>query len=235
VSLVLGLDEAGRGPILGPMVMAIVGLRSRAAAALTRAGVADSKRYAGPDAHEVRSALVPHILHHADHVALRIVDVEDIDAACAVQGLNRLEQRLGAELIAGAPAARRIVCDGQTLFSPLRVRFSQLEARDRGESVHVAVAAASIVAKVRRDELFARIAARYAAVLDLPELPRGGGYMNEATRAFLRRLIQHTRALPPEGRRSWPWDFVHDLLPARSRPHKRQPELPGLELGSGPT
>lgn len=212
-SLTLGLDEAGRGPILGPMVMAVVALRPSAAAALTRAGVADSKSFSGPDGHLARSALVPLILHHADHVAVRIVDVEAIDAAVAVRGLNRLEQTVGADLIAHAPHARRIVCDGERLFSPLRERYPQLEAHDRGESVHVAVAAASIIAKVRRDESFARAWQRYAALLGLdPHAPRGGGYLNPATRSFLRGIVEHLRALPPEGRRSWPWDFVADLL-----------------------
>ena len=226
--LTLGLDEAGRGPILGPMVMAVVALTPRAASSLTRAGVADSKLFIGPDAQEIRASLVPRILAVADHVALRVVDVEEIDAACAVQGLNRLEQRLGAGLIDESPVARRIVCDGQRLFSPLKARFSGLEARDHGESVHVAVAAASIVAKVRRDELFAHIWRRYAPLLELSAQPRGGGYLNDATRAFLRALIGRTRALPPEGRHTWPWGFATDLLP---RPHRRrtaQAELPGL-------
>lgn len=228
----LGLDEAGRGPILGPMVMAVVSLRPRAAATLTRAGVADSKAFIGPEAHAMRVSLVPKILEQADHVALRVVDVEEIDAACAVQGLNRLEQRLGAELIERAPPARRIVCDGARLFSPLRARFAGLEAHDRGESVHVAVAAASIIAKVRRDEMFARIAARYAAHLGLDAAPRGGGYLNDATRSFLRTLIAETKRLPPEGRHSWPWEFVFDLLPKKARPPKRQVELPGLDASS---
>jgi ribonuclease HII len=229
VSTTLGLDEAGRGPILGPMVMAVVSLRPRAAATLTRAGVADSKAFIGPEAHAMRVSLVPKILEHADHVALRVVDVEEIDAACATRGLNRLEQRLGGELIAGAPTPKRIVCDGARLFSPLRAHFAQLEAHDRGESVHVAVAAASIIAKVRRDEMFARIAARYAAALSLREPPRGGGYLNDATRSFLRTLIRETRMLPPEGRHSWPWEFVYDLLPQKARPPRPQAELPGLD------
>ena len=41
--LTLGIDEAGRGPAVGPMVMAAVALDSRDAAALTRKGLRDSK------------------------------------------------------------------------------------------------------------------------------------------------------------------------------------------------
>ncbi len=210
---VLGIDEAGRGPIVGPMVMAAVALHPRASAALTRAGVADSKAFAGPDAHEVRSSLVPRILAVADYVTIRVLDVHEVDRACAVQGLNRLEQRTAASMIDHAPPCKRIVCDGARLFSPLIPRYPILEAHDKGESVHVAVAAASILAKVRRDEIFAAIWRRYAAMCELPEGPRGGGYLNDATRSFLRVVITRVGGLPPEGRHTWPWTFAHDLLP----------------------
>ena len=210
VDLVLGVDEAGRGPILGPMVMACVGLRSHKAAALTRAGVMDSKRYgAGDEGHAARSALVPRILEAASHAEVTVVDVAEIDRRCRFGELNRLEQERAAMLIERAPPARRIVADGARLFGPLRARWSHLDACDRGESEHVAVAAASVLAKVRRDELFRCIAARYAPTFG--EL-RGGGYMNDPTRAFLRSYIERRRSLPPEARRSWPWEFARDLL-----------------------
>jgi ribonuclease HII len=214
---VLGIDEAGRGPIVGPMVMAAVALHPRASATLTRAGIADSKAFAGPDAHEVRSALVPRILSVADHVTVRVLDPHIIDVACADNGLNRLEQQTAAHMIDHAPPCKRIVCDGARLFAPLRARYAHLEAHDGGESVHVAVAAASIVAKVRRDEIFAAIWRRYAALCQIDGAPRGGGYLNDATRAFLRVVITRTGRRPPEGRHSWPWTFAHDLLPELAR------------------
>lgn len=227
--LVLGIDEAGRGPIMGPMVMAAVALHPKASASLTRAGVADSKRFAGPDAHELRAALVPRILDAATFYAVRVVDVETIDTACLDNGLNRLEQRIASSMIELAPACRRIVCDGHRLFSPLVARYSMLEAHDNGEDKHVAVAAASILAKVRRDEIFATIWARYATVCGLEDAPKGGGYMNDATRSFLRILVGRLGDLPPEGRRTWPWDFLGDVWPAdRPRPWVRA--APQLEL-----
>jgi ribonuclease HII len=210
--LVLGIDEAGRGPMLGPMVMACVALRPRKAAALTRAGVTDSKRFAGEEAHAQRLALVPRILEAADHVEITVVDVAEIDRRCRDNGLNRLEQERAAALIRRAPPCRRIVCDGARLFRPLAARYPHLEALDHGESQHAAVAAASVLAKVRRDELWHRIAARYAVEFgDL--VSKGGGYTNAATRAFLRAYVERYRALPPEMRRSWPIDSVADLLP----------------------
>jgi ribonuclease HII len=209
--LILGIDEAGRGPILGPMVMAAVALRPRKAAGLTRAGVTDSKKFAGDSAHAARTELMARILEAADHVAVVIVDVSEIDRSCRENGLNRLEQERADLLIRHAPRCRRIVCDGERLFSPLCARYPELEALDQGESQHAAVAAASIVAKVRRDQLWTKIARRYLG--EFGELvERGGGYTNAATHGFLRAYIARHRRLPPEARRSWPWEFAADLL-----------------------
>jgi ribonuclease HII len=210
--LILGIDEAGRGPILGPMVMACVALRPRKAAALTRAGVTDSKAFAGDKAHEERQRFIPRILEAADHVALVVVDVAEIDRRCRDNGLNRLEQEHAAFMIVRAPTARRIVCDGKRLFAPLQARWPHLEAVDRGEQEHAAVAAASIVAKVRRDQLWAKICRRYSPEFGEELVSGGGGYCNPPTKAFLRAYIQRYRRLPPEARRSWPWDFAQDLL-----------------------
>ena len=209
--LILGIDEAGRGPVLGPMVMACVALRPRKAAALTRAGVTDSKRFAGPNAHAARLELVPRILDAADHAAVVIIDVAEIDRRCRENGLNKLEQERADLMIRRAPGCRRIVCDGERLFAPLCGRYSHLEALNNGESQHAAVAAASILAKTRRDALWAKICNRYAP--EFGELvERGGGYTNAATREFLRAYIKRYRCLPPEARRSWPWEFAKDLL-----------------------
>jgi ribonuclease HII len=227
--LILGIDEAGRGPILGPMVMACVALRPRKASGLTRAGVTDSKRFAGPEAHAARLRLLPRILAAADHVAVVIVDVEEIDRRCHDNGLNRLEQERAELLIARAPACRRIVCDGERLFAPLRTRFSHLVAIDQGESHHAAVAAASMVAKIRRDQLWGKIQRRYEGEFGAA-VARGGGYVNAATREFLRAYIARYGCPPPEARRSWPWDFAADLLGDRFDPWA---DVPGVRAQLG--
>src|SRR6185503_13567754 len=91
---------------------------------------------------------------------------------------------------------------GKRLFGELRATFAHLEASDRGEDVHVAVAAASILAKVHRDQLFAAIAARYEDEFGPIE---GGGYVNAGTRRFTSAYHKRFGTLPPEARRSWPW------------------------------
>ena len=77
----LGLDEAGRGPMLGPMVMAVVALTPKAAEELAALGVTDSKRFgAGEKAHHKRQALVSEIASRALHVEVAVVEVAEIDA-----------------------------------------------------------------------------------------------------------------------------------------------------------
>jgi ribonuclease HII len=204
--LVLGIDEAGRGPALGAMVLAAVALEPAASRRLKRAGVTDSKAFgAGPDAHAARFALYEIVRAHATWIEIDVCDVDVVDAYVARGGLNELERERAAGFIRRAPACKRIIADGRRLFGPLRAEFPALEAHDRAESKHVAVAAASICAKVRRDELFACIAARYA--VDFGPVA-GGGYVNAATRAFARAYVSRHGRLPPEARHSWPWAGV---------------------------
>lgn len=201
--LVLGIDEAGRGPALGAMVLAAVALDPNGARRLSRAGVADSKAFgAGPKAHEARAALVALIERTAAWMAIEVCDVEAVDAYTREGKLNVLERERAERLLRRAPDCVRVIADGRTLFGPLRIRFPTLEARDRGEDVHVAVAAASLCAKVRRDELFSCIAKRYEATMGPVA---GAGYVNEATRDFARRYVRAHGHLPPEARGSWPW------------------------------
>jgi ribonuclease HII len=201
--LVLGIDEAGRGPALGAMVLAAVALDPVGARRLSRAGVTDSKAFgAGPAAHAARSQLVALIERTAAWHAIEVCDVEVVDSYASRGLLNVLERECAARLVERAPPCRRIIADGQTLFGPLRASIPALEARDRAETIHVAVAAASVCAKVRRDELFACIAARYEEALGPV---RGLGYTNAATRAFARKFIRLHGHLPPEARSSWPW------------------------------
>jgi ribonuclease HII len=208
--LTIGLDEAGRGPILGPMVMACVAIRERSCRALVRAGVTDSKLFgSGAAAHATRSELVPQILDLAEHVVIDVIDVAEIDRRASRGELNRLEQERARFMLERSPPAQRIVADGERLFAPLRQTYPLLEAVNHGESCHVAVAAASILAKVRRDQIWDKICRRYEPHFGALS---GGGYVNEPTRRFLRAYCQRHRSIPPEGRQSWPWTFVSDLL-----------------------
>jgi ribonuclease HII len=219
--LVLGIDEAGRGPALGPMVLAAVALEPTASRRLSRAGVADSKSFgSGEAAHLQRCEMARLIEAHAAFFSLEVCEVEVIDAYVHRGELNVLERERATCLVRAAPPCKRIVADGKRLFGALRATFAHLEASDRGEEVHVAVAAASILAKVQRDRLFTAIAARYQ---DEFGPIAGGGYVNAGTRRFTSAYHKRFGTLPPEARRSWPWPKSQAPRTARD---KRQVKVP---------
>jgi ribonuclease HII len=200
-TLTLGIDEAGRGPILGPMVMAAVALEPGAARALTRAGLADSKKYGhGAEARARRAALASMIRARATFVVVEVVEADEIDVRVDKGELNVLERERARRMITLAPSCKRIVADGARIFGSLRDEFPELRAYDNGESRHASMAAESVVAKDERDRRFALIAERWRSEFGVIT---GGGYINDATRAFLRAFKKRFGDLPPETRRSW--------------------------------
>jgi ribonuclease HII len=185
------------------MVLAAVVLDADTADELVRAGVKDSKAFGSSAAgKKERARLAVLIRKHARWVGVEVCEVEEIDAYVARSGLNLLERERAERLICAAPTCASIVADGERLFSALGARFPQLLACNRAESAHPAVAAASICAKVVRDERFSAIALRYRE--EFGELC-GGGYVNSATHAFVAEFVRRHGRLPPEARRSWPW------------------------------
>lgn len=220
--LTLGIDEAGRGPAIGPMVMAAVALESRDAAVLTRKGLSDSKTYgAGDDAHAIRSELAIEIRRRAKFVATVVIEHTEIDERVCRGELNVLEREHACRLIDQAPACDKIIADGKRMFQQLAMKYTQFISVDRAEEAHAAVAAASVVAKVIRDDRFNAIKARYEAECGPI---RGGGYANAETRKWLRTYVEKYGKLPEEARLSWPYPHLADLL-GTARPLQLQQEL----------
>lgn len=198
-----GVDEAGRGPILGPMALAVVVLDRKSARQLSELGVQDSKRFgSGAKAQDLRKNLAAEIHHRAIAWTCELVSVEIIDEHTFRGQLNHLERDVALQLLRrlGAAVDASIICDGANMFRPLREHYPRLQAVNDGESAHLAVAAASIVAKHARDAAFAEIRGRYE-----PEFGpvAGGGYANAATRRFLDAYARARGGLPPEARKSW--------------------------------
>ena len=222
--LTLGIDEAGRGPAIGPMVMAAVALDSRSAAVLTRKGLRDSKAYgAGEDAHQIRCELAAEIRARATFVATIEIESTEIDARVCRGELNVLEREKAILLIDQAPAVDRIIADGKRMFAALGARYEGFESCDRAEEEHASVAAASVIAKALRDTRFDQIKRRYED--DCGPIT-GGGYANPATQRWLRVYVEKYGRLPDEARRTWPYPYVEDLI-GDQRPPKIQTELFG--------
>ena len=211
---VLGLDEAGRGAALGPIVIAGVVLDRPQEEELNRLGVCDSKRFrgGGARARRRRRELASHIKRVAERIVSHRLEAATVDQRYAEDGnLDVLERRAAAKILREVGPVHRRVLDGHALFKPLRSQYPGLEAVDRGESHHIAVAAASLIAKDCRD---ARLDSIFDSTKrDLPDYGevKGGGYGNPYTERFLRAYHDRTGELPPETRLSWNWKVIREL------------------------
>jgi len=213
--LTLGIDEAGRGAVLGPLVMAGCALTPRVEERLAQAGVDDSKGFGPPArAQKVRAELAVLIEREAAWTRIVIVDPDRVDASVRRGRLNVLEREVAEEIIRGAPAPDRIVLDGVRLFGPLCRRIPGAEALDRADQQEISVAAASILAKTQRDRCYEEIRARYEPLFGTI---RGQGYPNRGTERFLRTYTERYGCLPPETRRSWSWEPLKAFTTADER------------------
>lgn len=169
---VVGTDEVGRGAIAGPVLAAAVLLTScKKVSLLASYGIRDSKKTAP----RRRKILYDVILDIADKVTIGIISPRRIDneniffASLAAMRLaiKRLEVKPGVVLI-----------DGPWKISEINCRQHPLV---RGEQRSAAIAAASIIAKVSRDEIMRKLHLTYPVY----QFARHKGYSTEVHRRAL--------------------------------------------------
>ncbi len=206
-----GLDEAGRGAVLGPLVLAVVVCDRRALARIEAIGPQDSKRYgAGASARSRRAELAARIRQVADLVLTAQAPAKMVDAWVRTGSLNELERHLARKLLGELPSKMEsLVADGRRIFAPLEGQYPYLRAENRADQAHLLVAAASVVAKHERDRLLQEILEAYEPLFGPIG---GGGYPNAATKKFLAAYRQATGSWPSELRSSWKWAALSSQL-----------------------
>lgn len=156
---VIGLDEAGRGPLAGPVVAAAVRIPPEAVPLL--AEVDDSKRLT-PKKREFLHGLIQDSCHYG----IGIVPVALIDRLNILQAA-KLAMTLALESM-GEKGDPLVLVDGnQTLDIPFRQ-----QAVVKGDSISVSIAAASVLAKVTRDRIMNKLHQEYPAY----QWDRNAGY-----------------------------------------------------------
>ena len=203
--MLAGVDEAGRGPVLGPLVVAAVLVESERA--LKKLGVKDSKLLTP----KKREELEPEIRRLAARVELRVIPAEELNVRMPGQNLNEIEVDAFAELLERLAPKTAILdaCDvnaarfgknvGARVTHPVAIK-----AMHEADSKHAVVAAASIVAKVERDRLMAGICAEHGAC--------GSGYSHDVvTQEWLKAYVAAHKKLPPFARKEW--ETARRLIP----------------------
>jgi ribonuclease HII len=169
VSLIAGVDEAGVGPLAGPVVAAAVIFRQ----GISVEGVDDSKRLTPVR----RLELACEVRDVAAAFAIERVEPEEIDRLniyrATLEAMRRAVSGLGIE-------PEHVLVDARTIP---RLSFPQ-EAIIKGDARCHAIAAASILAKTARDDMMERFETRYPGY----GFASHKGYATEAHRDAIRRL-----------------------------------------------
>ncbi|OGR27353.1 MAG: ribonuclease HII [Desulfobacterales bacterium RIFOXYA12_FULL_46_15] len=142
-NMIAGIDEAGRGPLAGPVVSAAVILPHD----FFCEGINDSKKLS----EKKRDALFPRIMEKAIAVSTGIATHHEIDAInilkASLLSMKRAVENLS--VLPGSPVPDFLLIDGKFTLD-IEIRQSAII---KGDSKSISIAAASIIAKVTRDAI----------------------------------------------------------------------------------
>ena len=196
------MDEAGRGPCFGPLVVA--GILAENDTEMVRIGVNDSKQLTP----KKREQLAPQIIRLATNYELIVLPAVDIDVLRKTMTINQLEVFMFSKII---EKLKPDVCYvdaadvneerfGKDIVSNLSYKPKMISEHKADEQYPI-VGAASILAKVTRDEHVRKIAQELEPRLNLP---LGSGYpADPLTKQFLSTWVSRFGTLPPHVRESW--------------------------------
>ncbi len=202
--MICGVDEAGRGPVLGPLVVA--GVMVDSDVPLRHLNVRDSKKLTP----ERRELLAPEIEKLA-RCEVVVVPAADIDVMRGQMSLNDFEAQLFARVVqvlhpetAYVDAVDVDEIEFKRAILKLVPFEVEIVSQHEADDLFPVVSAASIVAKVRRDTEMRTIGESLG-------VPVGSGYPSDpVTIAFLEKWIREKGSPPPHTRLTW--DTTRRLL-----------------------
>ena len=194
---ICGVDDAGRGSMIGPLVIAGVSIDKKNIRKLSNLGVRDSKKLSP----KKRESLYKEIIKIVDSYHVIRIPPKTIDKFVFQHNLNHLEAKTMAKVITNLKPQLSYVdsCDVNT--SRFGREISDLSGKSKVKSYHyadsrfVVVSAASIIAKVSRDRTIARLNRNSNL---------GSGYPSDKkTVNYVKKLVSSKKPLPLHVRQSW--------------------------------
>ncbi len=200
---VCGVDDAGRGPVIGPLVIAGILIEDKKINELKSLGVKDSKMLLA-SARSRLSKEIPTIVddYHVIELAASELDAV-VNRAPKFQRLNLLEAKVMAQVIEKLKPDAAYVDSSDTRTERFKNNIldclsyaPRIISEHKADINYPVVSAASIIAKVHRDSRIEAIKKEYGQI--------GSGYAHDpATVKFLRDYYGEHGDFPPIVRRSW--------------------------------
>jgi len=200
-----GVDEAGRGSVMGPLVVGAVYVESDDA--LAEIGVKDSKQLTA----RMRERMYDQIADAAEHWCTVALSSEEIDSKRNWMSLNRIELEMFGEATSKWHATEVYADCPDIKEEKFGMRLKVLVGEDveviakhKADDTYLVVSAASIMAKVTRDRMMDDLRAEF-------DVDIGSGYPSDHyTMDFIQDWIDRTGKVPPHVRKSW--EPVRDML-----------------------
>jgi ribonuclease HII len=198
--LIGGVDEAGRGSIIGPLIIAGIAIKHLKLAELSKIGVKDSKKLTK----KLRANMFSRIVDLADSLCIYKIEPDEVDDNVFLNKLNKLEAEAMAVVINNLHVDEVYIdcCDVNQERYKEYVKCSLVSCNTKLYSMHhadqlnIVVSAASIIAKIVRDNEIQAIRRIHHSI--------GSGYpSDEKTMYFIREWVQKYKNAPWFARKSW--------------------------------
>jgi len=200
--MICGVDEAGKGPVMGPLTIAGVCFNDEEI--VNALGVKDSKKHA-PKRREMFEKIIK---EKCESFEILIIPASDIDDMRKVMTMNEIEvfaftkviKKLKPDLCYVDAADVNEKRFGENIKKQLPKR-TEIISKHKADDLFPVVSAASILAKTRRDYEISLIAEKLESKINKP---MGSGYpADQITRSFLETWVKTYGKLPPHTRKSW--------------------------------
>lgn len=195
--LVCGVDDAGRGSVLGPLVIAGISIEQKNIKQLVKIGVKDSKQLSP----QLREKLYEQILSLVEGYHVAKIPPKTIDKSVSKNLLNQLEANYMAKVIKKLQANSSYVdsCDVNPkrfgLYISNLAKTGKIISSHHADSKYPVVSAASIIAKVNRDREIEKLRKNHAL---------GSGYPSDPkTMKFIKEWVSQNGDVPIFVRKSW--------------------------------
>jgi len=199
--LIAGIDEAGRGPTLGPMVLSIATIEKKHEAKLKKLGVKDSKLLTAKE-RERQNKVLPDLLREFKtvHVEAKEIDqlrirksLNEIEAMRAGFLLNELEKKPDVVYV----DAPDVIAENFGKRIRKYISFDlDIRSEHKADLNYPIVSAASIIAKCARDDAIKELSKKHGEM--------GSGYPHDPTTiSFLCNWVKKNKKLPDFARKSW--------------------------------
>ena len=202
--LIGGIDEAGRGPCFGPMTITLAVAKKEEEAELKAMGVKDSKLVLP----NKRKALIEGIKNHILEEKTRIIEPIELNDMMVIHSLNEIEAIHIGQLInevthlpdliyVDSPDAKKGAFEKRIRkYLDKDKQHIKIIAENKADTNYVIVGAASIIAKVTRDEKIEQLSKKWGEI--------GSGYPSDPkTVKYLKEYVAEHKKIPPFARLFW--------------------------------